>query len=100
MLGKCSTLSSAPSFWNFLFRPRLRTATETAVTPPAKGGLTGFPLHAHRDLGPLRSKATGRLTCVGVDMVPKEGDGAESLQAQVAQVRSLVAVNFHVTSES
>lgn len=37
---------------------------------------------------------------MGVDMVPKESDSPESLQAQVAHVWPLIAVNFDVTIES
>lgn len=37
---------------------------------------------------------------MGVDMVPKEGDSAESLQAQMAQVRSFVVVDFLVAGQS
>lgn len=36
------------------------------------------------------------LTCVGVDVVPEERDGAERLQADVAHVGLLAAVDPHV----
>jgi hypothetical protein len=36
------------------------------------------------------------LTCVGVDMVPQQSDGAESLQTEVAHVGLLTGVSFHV----
>lgn len=57
--------------------------------------LAGFPLHLTEKEG-----HPGCLTCVGVDVVPEEGDSAESLQAQVAQVRPLITVDFYVTSET
>ena len=37
---------------------------------------------------------------MGVDMIPKEGDCTESLQAQVTHVGLFSAVNFHMTIDT
>lgn len=40
------------------------------------------------------------FTCVGVDMIPEEGDCTESFQAKVTHVGLFSAVNFHMTIET
>lgn len=71
------------------------------MKPQVKGELTGFPRTLPETYSTSGKEGhPGCLTCVGVDVVPEEGDSAESLQAQVAQVRPLIVVNFLVAGES
>lgn len=49
----------------------------------------------------LQGKCPPQLfTCVGVDVIPKEGDCTESFQAQVTHVGLFSAVNFHMTIDT